>query len=83
MAINDIIKLKGESAIVIAEVTIAAAEARSVTAVIARLLDSGMFVVIRNGFIQRHANMDPATLDLRKAYGEFSRCVEEAVLTGR
>lgn len=82
MAINEIIKLKGESAIVVAEATVAA-NARGVTVVIARLLDSGMFVVIRNGFIQRYANMDPATLDLRAAYGEFNRCVEEAVMTGR
>jgi hypothetical protein len=82
MAINDIIKLKGESALVIAEATVAA-NARGITIVLARLLDSSMFVVIRNGFIQRYANMDSATLDIRAAYGEFSRCVEEAVLTGR
>lgn len=82
MAINDIIKLKGESAVIIAEVTIAA-EGRGIAVVLTRLLDSGMFVVTRNGFIQRYPNMDPASLDLRAAYGEFSRCIEEAVLTGR
>lgn len=81
MAINEILTLKGEKAIVVAEVAVAA-NARTITVVIAKLLDSCMFVVIRNGFIQRHPNMDTATLDLRKAYGEFSRCVEEAVLTG-
>lgn len=83
MAINDIIKLKGESAIVIAEVTVAAGEARGIVVVIAKLLASDMFVVVRNGFVQLHDSMENATLDIRKAYGEFSRCVEKAVIVGR
>lgn len=48
---NDIIQLKGENAKVIAEVTVSMV-ARTISVRVCQLIPSGIFVVLRNDFMQ-------------------------------
>lgn len=80
MAVNTVITLKGEQAVIMAETSVAITQLRVNTVVLAKLIDSSMYVVLRNGFIQQFPGCGNFTFDLGMAQQEYSSIVTDFIL---